>query len=269
MASPNHDDDVVSKQMTPNEERKADEAYQYSENRNDPADEARFHAIQKAIAGVTEMSQSTMLIQKRREMSKVDALLHATKDKYDARMQKCFERQRRFEKKQGDMKGQVEKFKKFIHENNHKRQRADQKEKSEIKARFEQTKIAKEEEVRLKETEAEFDLLQKKLKKVPCYQEYLEAVVENSQEAYDEVSHVLDRHKALLATRTDLEAAVAAEVKKLEEMRLKVVCTATRCSERSLSKARPYSPHAEECRGAEVIKFSGRYAEGGRAVKLP
>lgn len=166
-----------------------DADYTFSARKGDVQDEEKFHDIQTRIAGVTAMSQTTLLIQKRRELTKVDTKLTTVKNNYDERMQLCFDRQRRFEKKQGDMKGQVNKFEKFIRENNHKYQRATQKEKNEGKTRLEHEKNILRLKNELSISENEREGRKKQLEKVLKYQDYLESVLLRSQNIYDEVSY--------------------------------------------------------------------------------
>lgn len=80
------------------------------------------------------MSQSTLLLKKRKEMRQVDDALDFMKEEYGQRMEACEERQREFERKQQEMRDQVARFEKFIRENDSKRQRAEAKEKAERRA---------------------------------------------------------------------------------------------------------------------------------------
>ena len=77
------------------------------------------------------MSQSTLLLKKRKEMREVDDALEFMKEEYAQRMSECIEREREFERKQQEMREQVSRFEKFIRENDSKRQRAETKEKTE------------------------------------------------------------------------------------------------------------------------------------------
>ena len=53
------------------------------------------------------MSQSTLLLQKRKEMIKVDNQLEEMKREYERRMRICYERQKEFEVKQKELDFQV------------------------------------------------------------------------------------------------------------------------------------------------------------------
>ena len=94
------------------------------------------------------MSQSTLLLQKRKEMIKVDNQLEEMKREYERRMRICYERQKEFEVKQKELDFQVsnlsfldvhidvkiwdtqeKKFNRFIQENDHKKQVAINKQK--------------------------------------------------------------------------------------------------------------------------------------------
>src|SRR5690348_4360498 len=55
----------------------------------------------------------------------VDDAMELTKEQYRARMERCALRQRDLEAKQGEMRGQVARFEKFIQENDAKRARAE------------------------------------------------------------------------------------------------------------------------------------------------
>ena len=73
------------------------------------------HAIQEAeigelealVSGVNQISQSTLLLKKKKEMHEVDDSLDFMKGEYKTRMEACDERQREFERRQSEMKEQV------------------------------------------------------------------------------------------------------------------------------------------------------------------
>ena len=79
--------------------------------------------LEALVAGVTQTTQSTLLLKKRKEMREVDDALDFMKDEFRKRMEACDERQREFEKKQLTMKEQVTRFEKFIQENDAKTDR--------------------------------------------------------------------------------------------------------------------------------------------------
>lgn len=97
---------------------------------------ARFPArevnqMEPVVSGVSQMSQSTMLLKKRKEMREIDDALDFMKEEFMQRMDACDARQRELERKQTEMKEQVARFEKFIKENDTKRTRAEVKTKSE------------------------------------------------------------------------------------------------------------------------------------------
>ena len=56
------------------------------------------------------MSQSTLLLQKRKEMIKVDNELEAMKKQYEERMSLCYKKQKDFEVKKKKLDSSVRKF---------------------------------------------------------------------------------------------------------------------------------------------------------------
>ena len=97
--------------------------------------------LEALVSGVTQTSQSTLLLKKRKEMREVDDALEFMKEEFASRMRACEERQREFERRQNEMKEQVTKFEKFIQENDAKRQRAEMKARAEHWSRTFRTKI--------------------------------------------------------------------------------------------------------------------------------
>ena len=79
-------------------------------------------------------SQSTLLLQKRKEMQEVQQQLDRKKEEFRARMQRCQEKEVDLAAKQEDIKEQVRKFDKFLKDNDAKRVRADRKVQEEKKA---------------------------------------------------------------------------------------------------------------------------------------
>merc|ERR1719440_764016 len=79
-------------------------------------------------------SQSTLLLQKRKEMQEVQQQLDRKKEEFRARMQRCQEKEVDLAARQEDIKEQVRKFDKFLKDNDAKRVRADRKVQEEKKA---------------------------------------------------------------------------------------------------------------------------------------
>lgn len=124
-------------------------------------------------------------------------------------MEACDERQRKFEKRQADMKAQVTKFEKFIQENDSKRQRA------EIKAKQER-RLLEQKESEMRRQMDELEALEQEradrvaqLEKLCKYKEYLERTVESAEdETAEEVWDLLNRHTTLKNAYIDLTEQV-------------------------------------------------------------
>lgn len=87
--------------------------------------------MEPVVSGVSQMSQSTLLLKKRKEMREIDDALDFMKEEFMQRMEACDTRQRELDRKQAEMKEQVTRFEKFIKENDTKRTRAEIKTKTE------------------------------------------------------------------------------------------------------------------------------------------
>jgi hypothetical protein len=171
-----------------------------------PADDVG--ELEALVSGVTQTSQSTLLLKKRKEMREVDDALEFMKEEYATRMQACEERQRDFERKQNEMKDQVARFEKFIQENDAKLKRAKQKAAAEQKA-------CKQCEGKIAElTTQAGSLSQSKAEKIAeverllKFRTYLERTVEASEEQYPESDDILSRHKTLEEANEDLQERV-------------------------------------------------------------
>ena len=95
---------------------------QASSNARTHSDE--INELEALVSGVTQISQSTLLLKKKKEMQEVNKSLAFMKDWYLDNMKTADEKHAVFERDQLDLKNQVVKFEKFIQENDSKRQRA-------------------------------------------------------------------------------------------------------------------------------------------------
>ncbi len=160
--------------------------------------------LEALVSGVTATSQSTLLLKKKKEMREVYDALAFMKQQYLERMQSCDENHSVFEKKQLDMKEQVEKFEKFIQENDAKRQRA------EMRAKDERRKVEqKQEELKalakvLDEAERERKSMQENLNKLRRYKEYLDATVDQTDEGIEQIDDIINRLRTLEGANLDL-----------------------------------------------------------------
>lgn len=161
--------------------------------------------LEALVSGVTQTSQSTLLLKKKKEMREVSDALTYMKQQYLERMKACDESQTAFERKQLDMKEQVVKFEKFIQENDAKRQRA------EIRGKDERRKMEEKQEelnnlmLELRRAEAEREKLQNELNRLNRYKEYLDATVEGAgDEGIEQIEDILNRLTTLENANQDL-----------------------------------------------------------------
>ena len=163
--------------------------------------------LEALVAGVTQTTQSTLLLKKRKEMREVDDALDFMKEEFRKRMDAVSERQVEFEKRKKEMKESVTKFEKFIKENESKRKRAAVKEATERKAREGYMVEEKEKRERLSEFVNESKTAEDNLRVLLRYQSYLESVIApgSNDNDFEDISEVLSRHQTLLAANNDLQ----------------------------------------------------------------
>jgi chromosome segregation ATPase len=89
---------------------------------------------QPPLDDLPQASQSTLLLQKLKEMAEVQQQLDRKKEEFRSRMQRCQEKEVALASRQEDIKEQVQKFDKFLKDNDAKRVRADRKVQEERKA---------------------------------------------------------------------------------------------------------------------------------------
>lgn len=186
---------------------------QYKDVKVEPAASELAHAedkgeLEKLVFGVTQTSQSTLLLKKRKEMREVDEALEFMKEEYKARMEACDERQHEFEIKQKEMKEQVARFEKFVQENDAKRSRAEQKAKLEAKLRVQQEEKLSALRNKLEKMQGEREGLEENLRKLQAYQSYLDSAVEATEGEYEEIPDILNRYKTLKGANADLKKLV-------------------------------------------------------------
>ncbi|KAJ3294107.1 hypothetical protein HDU79_011466 [Rhizoclosmatium sp. JEL0117] len=166
--------------------------------------------------------QSTLLLQKKKEMNLVQANLEKKRAEFSKRMEECREKQEELRVKQKQIRDRVTKFEKFLKENDAKRQRAN------VKAMTEK-KMREQKEVEYGQLQAlQLDLqsktknIQKLIKKYQIYERYLQSVVDVLPPDYLDINepHVNDiimRHKTLVETNEDLINMVSQSQDEIEE----------------------------------------------------
>ena len=162
-------------------------------------------------------SQSTLLLQKKKEMAEVQQQLDRKKEEFRARMQRCQEKEVDLAARQEDIKEQVRKFEKFLKDNDAKRVRADRKVQEERKARDqkENEKLLLLEDLRnLQEGRS---LLKAEVEQKGKYQRFLDGVCEDPGEYFESIENIMMRHETLSAAHHDLRTRVDKSQREQEE----------------------------------------------------
>ena len=167
------------------------------------------------------ISQSTLLLKKRKEMREVDTSLDLMKKDYKKRMDDCEQRRLQFEKKQARMRDQVLKFERFIQENDAKKLRAESKAKHERQLYLEKSKELHALSDELLELEQSRGALSKDLESKSRYRTYLEQTAEVG-EGYEEVPDLLARYSTLRDSREELLKLNAEEENEADQFRVKL-----------------------------------------------
>ncbi|KAG7387554.1 hypothetical protein PHYPSEUDO_013948 [Phytophthora pseudosyringae] len=178
--------------------------------------------MEPVVSGISQMSQSTLLLKKRKEMREIDDALDFMKEEYAQRMEACDARQRELERKQAEMKEQVTRFEKFIKENDSKRTRAELKSKSEHRLGEVNEARKRQLVLQLEKDGREREALERKRDQLLKYRQYLEAAVEASDGEYEEIGDILNRHATLVDTNNDLKAQVRAAEVETDQLRQRI-----------------------------------------------
>ncbi|KAI8826081.1 uncharacterized protein EV422DRAFT_563890 [Fimicolochytrium jonesii] len=157
--------------------------------------------------------QSTLLLQKKKEMQAVQLELEKRRLEFAKRMSGCKDRQEELRSKQKQIRDRVNKFERFLKENDAKRQRANLKAQTEKKSREQ-----KEHELlgllkQLNLEQIKHGSVLHLIKKYEIYEAYLQSVVDVLPPEYLDVNEphindILMRHKTLVETNDDLRQAV-------------------------------------------------------------
>eukprot|EP00741_Cyanophora_paradoxa_P008900 tig00001408_g8616.t1 len=172
--------------------------------------------------GEQQTSQSTLLLQKKKEMAEVQEELDRKKEEFKERMRRCQAKEEELAKKQQQIREQVIKFEKFLKENDAKRMRAHRKAAEEIKLREAKELEIIELEESLRELIHNKEQMARMLEKMMKYQRYLESVVQHAADEFPEVQDVLARYATLSGANTDLTAGVQRDMDTMEQQRAKL-----------------------------------------------
>ncbi|EQC38787.1 hypothetical protein SDRG_03746 [Saprolegnia diclina VS20] len=208
--------------------------------------------LEPLVSGVSLMSQSTLLLKKRKELREVNDALEFMKEEYAQRVESCAERQREFERKQQEMRDQVSKFEKFIKENDSKRTRAELKAKTEHRS-------SEQNDVRKKQLFAQYEkdvsqreALEKKRDQLLKYRTYLDSAVEASEQEYEEIADILNRYATLVDANKDLQVQVQSAESQIDRLRQELRTFKTEMENNILvqnSEIHGHQQHLERIRG--------------------
>ncbi|RHY94199.1 hypothetical protein DYB37_010208 [Aphanomyces astaci] len=215
--------------------------------------------VEPLVSGVSLMSQSTLLLKKRKELREINDALDFMKEEYAQRVETCAERQREFERKQEEMREQVAKFEKFIKENDSKRTRAELKAKTEHRS-AEQNDVRKKQLVlQLDKDVASRESLEKRRDQLLKYRTYLDSAVEASEQEYEEIADILNRHATLLDANNDLKAQVQSAESQSKTVKSMGMNEHTTLTERMHERlCRRHQQHLEKIRGETFQLDLGR-----------
>ncbi|KAJ3257204.1 Coiled-coil domain-containing protein 42 [Boothiomyces macroporosus] len=175
----------------------------------------------KIIQGIAEVTpqdnrrtlQSTLLLQKKKEMQQVQQQLEKRRLDFAKRMEECREKQDELRSKQKQIKERVAKFEKFLKENDAKRLRANAKAVVEKKLReqkeAELAAIQRQLQVELGKSKSVLKLI----KQHQGYERYLQSIVDVLPPDYlnvhePQINDILMRYKTLVETNQDLISVV-------------------------------------------------------------
>jgi len=168
-------------------------------------------------------SQSTLLLQKRKEMQEVQQQLDRKKEEFRARMQRCQEKEVDLAARQEDIKEQVRKFDKFLKDNDAKRVRADRKVQEEKKASVQKENEKHELQQILNEQNEKRMQLKLEVESKSKYQRFLDSVCEDPSEYFESIENITMRYETLAAAHADLTMRVDTAQKEQEEENQKFV----------------------------------------------
>jgi len=153
-------------------------------------------------------SQSTLLLQKRKEMQEVQQQLDRKKEEFRARMQRCQEKEVDLAARQEDIKEQVRKFDKFLKDNDAKRVRADRKVQEEKKASVQKETEKNDQQKLLNEQMEKRAQLRLEVESKSKFQRFLDSVCEDPSEYFESIENITMRYETLNAAHVDLTKRV-------------------------------------------------------------
>ncbi|XP_070619078.1 cilia- and flagella-associated protein 73 isoform X1 [Erythrolamprus reginae] len=149
------------------------------------------------------LPSSCCLLEKQRELSEVEKTFTATKEEFQKKMEYLQQRRQKLGHKEGQLKQAILKFDKFLKENDAKRKRAMQKAEQEKKQLAQKDVEAERLKAEITRLMARKTKLQQRLEAHKPFSEYLQRVLEK-MEQFQEISELIDRFQALMATQVNL-----------------------------------------------------------------
>lgn len=153
--------------------------------------------------GADNLTPATRLLEKKREMAEVEQALAAQKEEFQMKMETLQQRRDELQRKEQKLKESLLKFDKFLKENDLKRARALKKTKNEQDLCRQKDRETEKLVQEIEELNIAGKKQRAKLKKYTIYRQFLERVVEQSDE-FDETQEIISRYETLKQTREDL-----------------------------------------------------------------
>lgn len=166
------------------------------------------------------VSPVTRLLEKRKQMLEVQKSLDAQKDEYQRKEELFKRREENLRKKDLELQEALVLFNKFLKENEHKRRRADHRANEEIKKRNKWEKEIAVKIENLEKLKIKRDKLKQQLRKNEKYQLFLNLVLEQHSNHFEEIPAIITRHTTLEEAEQDLINKQKISTAKSEELRL-------------------------------------------------
>ncbi|XP_020662750.3 cilia- and flagella-associated protein 73 isoform X1 [Pogona vitticeps] len=163
------------------------------------------------------------LLAKRRELAEVERALLAKKEEFQMKMEELQERRQELENKEGQLKEAILKFDKFLKENDAKQKRALRKATEEQQQASQRGAEAERLRPEIARLQREKEKLQRRLAAHKAFPEYLQKVLEKSEQAqFGEIPELIGRFQTLMSTQASLaqRELVAREAVEEEHARL-------------------------------------------------
>jgi DNA repair exonuclease SbcCD ATPase subunit len=165
------------------------------------------------------VSPVTRLLEKRKQMLEVQKSLDAQKDEYQRKEELFKRREENLRKKDLELQEALVLFNKFLKENEHKRRRADHRANEEIKKRHKWEKEIAVKKQNLEQLKIKCRKLKQQHKKNEKYQFFLNKVLEQHGNHFDEIPSIINRHATLEEAFRDLIAKQKESTTKSETLR--------------------------------------------------